>query len=104
MVTLGKATLAPGSLVDPPPARAEQRASTPGARQRSPAPAASERAPVPAIGGGGSEASTGTPAQTASRPQVDPRAVPLGQSSEGVSVPRARRSSTGKRNMSTRSE
>ena len=92
---LGKATLVSGLLVDPFPARVEQRASTSGARQRS---------PVPATGGGGSAASAGTPEQIASRPQVDPRAVPLGQSSGGVSVPRTRRSSMGKRSMSARSE
>ena len=130
-VTLGKATLALGSLVDSPPTRAEQRLPTmtaglrppasaaggrssapamgqresmPRAMQRLPAPAASDRIPVPATGGGGFAASAGTPVQTVSRPQVDPRVVPLGQSSGGINVPRAQRRSTGKRSMSARSE
>ena len=110
---LGKATLTPGSLVDPPPARAEQRSPTPTAGRKSPAsavgrrsstPAASERTLVPVTGGEGSAASAGTPPQTASRPQVNPRAVPLGPSSGGVSVPWARRSGAGKRIMSAQSE
>ena len=123
-VTLGKATFAPGSLVDPPPARAEQRSptpvagqrlpastadrrsSTPVTGQRSPPPATVRRTPAPAVstGGRGSAASAEMPVQTTSRRQADLRAVPLGQFSGGVNVPRARRSSTGKRSMSARSE
>jgi hypothetical protein len=75
---LGEARLTPGSLVNPPPARTERRSL---------APATSERTPVPTTSGGGSAVSAGTP---------------LGQSSGGVIVPRFRRSSTGKRNMSAR--
>ena len=102
-VTLGEARLTSGSLEDPPPAGAGrrsptptagrrapasaagekssapakgQRSSTPGARQRSPAPAASERTPALATGGGESVASAGTPAQTVSRRQADPRVAP----------------------------
>ncbi|XP_039803133.1 circumsporozoite protein-like [Panicum virgatum] len=108
-VMLGKATLALGSLVDPPPARAEQRSPTPAAGQRLPAstagrrsstPVTGQRSPPPATGrrtsaptvstgGRGSAASAETPVQTASKRQADPRAVPLGQSSGGVNVPRA---------------
>jgi len=50
MVTLGKATLAPGSLVDPPPARAEQRSPTPVAGQRLPASIAGRRSSTPVTG------------------------------------------------------
>ena len=112
-VMLGKATLALGSLVDPPPARAEQRSPTPVAGQRLPAsiagrrsstPVTGQRSPPPATGGGGSAVSAETPMQTASRHQADPRVAPSGQSLGGVSVPRARRSGTGKHSMSDRSE
>jgi hypothetical protein len=95
-MVLGVARLAPGSLVDPPAARAERRSPPPASGGRTPAPAAS-------MGGEGSMASADTPVQTASRHQTDPRVTPSGQSSGGVSVPRARRSSTGKRSMSARS-
>ena len=59
MVTLGKATLAPGSLGDPPPARVEQRSPTPAAGQRLPTstmgrrsstPVTGQRSPPPATG------------------------------------------------------
>ena len=48
----------------------------------------------------GTERRSPMPAQTASRLQADPRTTPSDQSSRGVSVPRARRSGTGKRSMS----
>ncbi|XP_039845126.1 skin secretory protein xP2-like [Panicum virgatum] len=123
-VTLGEARLTSGSLVDPPPAATERRSpapaagrrspplavgrrsSTPMTGQRSPPPATGRRTPAPAVltgGGGGSAASAETPAQTASRRQADPRVAPSGQSSGGVSVPRALRSGLGKRSMSARS-
>ncbi|XP_039780478.1 flocculation protein FLO11-like [Panicum virgatum] len=121
-VTLGEARLTSGSLVDPPLARTERRSptlaagrgsptpaagrrsSTPVTGQRSPPPATGRRTPTPAVstGGGGSVASAETPAQTASRRQTDPRVAPSGPSSGGVSVPRARRSGSGKRSMSAR--
>ena len=123
MVTLGEARLTPGSLVEPPPTRTERRSPTPAAGQRSPAsaagrrsstpmtgqrsppPATGRRTPAPAAstGCGGSVASAEMPARMASRRQADPRVAPSGQSSGGVSVPRAWRSGTGKRSMSARS-
>jgi len=124
MVTLGEARLTSGSLVEPPPARSEQRLPTPAAGRRSPMPVAGKRSPTPvtgqrlpppamgrrtpapavSMGIGGFAASAKTPAQMASRHQADPRVAPSGQSSGGVSVPWARRSSMGKRSMSTWSE
>ena len=106
---LGEARLTPGSLAGPPTVRTEQRPPAPVAGQRSPTPAAGRRSstpvtgqrsppavtgrrtPAPAVstGGGGSAASSETPAQMASRRQVDPRVAPSGQSSGGVSEPRA---------------
>jgi len=113
-VTLGEARLTSGSLVDPPHVGAERRSPTPAAGgrsstpvtgQRSSPPATGRRTPAPAVstGGGGSVASAETSAQTASRLQADPRTTPSVQSSRGVSVPRARRSGSGKHNMSARS-
>ncbi|XP_039827414.1 translation initiation factor IF-2-like [Panicum virgatum] len=122
-LTLREARPTPGLLVDPPLAGAERRSPTPAARGRSPTPAAGGRSstpvterrlPLPAVGegvpapamstsGDGSAASAETPAQMASRLQADPRTTPSNQSSRGVSVPRARRSGTGKRSMSARS-
>ena len=122
-VTLREVRPTPGLLVDPPLAGAERRSPTPAAGRRSPTPAAGgrsstpvteRRSPLPATGegipapamstgGDGSAASAETPAQTASRLQADPRTTPSDQSSRGVSVPRARRSGTGKRSMSARS-
>jgi len=120
---LGEARLTPGSLAGPPTATIEQRSPAPVAGRRSPTPAAGrrlstpvtgQRLPPPATcrrtpalvvstGGGGSAASAETPTQTASRHQADPRVAHSGQSSGGVSVPRARRSGSGKRSMSARS-
>ena len=119
-MTLGEARLTPGSLVNPPLVGAERRSPTPAAGRRSPTPAASGRsstpvtgqrlsppatgrrtpAPVVSTGGDGSAASAETCAQTASRLEADLRMTPSGQSSRGVSVPRARRSGSGKRSMS----
>ena len=133
-MALGERRLVPATLVVAPAARAERRSPMPAAGQRSPAPAAGRdspapaatgrRSPVPAAGqrlpspatgrqtpapatstgGGASAASAETPVQTAPRLQVDPRATPSGQSSGGVSVPRARRSGMGKRSLSSLSE
>jgi len=77
----------------------------PATERRSPLPASGEGIPVlqMPMGGDGSAASAGTPAQMASRLQVGPGMTPSDQSSRGVSVPRARRSGTGKRSMSARS-
>ena len=122
-VMLGETRLTSGSLVDPPLVGAGRRSHTPAAGRRSPTPAAGERSttpatgqrfsppatgrrtPAPAVstGGDGSAASAETSAQTTSRLQADPRSTPSGQSSRGVSVPRARRSGLGKRSMSARS-
>ncbi|XP_039789020.1 skin secretory protein xP2-like [Panicum virgatum] len=119
-VTLREARPTPGLLVDPPLAGAERRSPTPAAGRRSPTPATGgisstpateRRSPLPATGegipapamstgGDGSAASAETPAHTALRHQADPRKTPSDQSSRGVSVPRARRSGTGKRSMS----
>jgi len=121
--TLHEARPAPGSSVDPPLAGTERRSPAPAAGRRLPAPAAGgrssspateRRSPLPApcegiptpvmsTGGDGSAASAGTPAQTASRLQAGPGTTPSDQSSRGVSVPRARRSGTGKRSMSAQS-
>ena len=123
LVMLGEARLAPGSLVGLPLVGAERGSPTPAAGRRSPTPATGgrsstpatgqrlsppvigRRTPAPAVstGGGGSAASAKTPAQTASRVQADPRTTPSGQLLRGVSVPRARRSGSGKRSMSARS-
>ena len=123
-MALGEARLAPGSLVGVPATRTERRAPTPAAGQRSPvpamgsmlpapvtwqrlpSPATGRRTPAPAAstGGGGSTASVETAARKDPRLQADPRATPSGQSLGGVSVPQARRSGTGKRSMSARSE
>ena len=112
-VTLGEARLTSGSLVDPPlvgagrrsptPAACE-RSSTPVTGQRSSPPAMGRRTPAPAVstGGGGSALSVETSEQTASRLEADPRTTPSGHSSRGVSVPRARRSGSGKCSMSAR--
>ena len=122
-MVLGEARLTPGSLVGPPTARIEQRSPAPVAGRRSPTPAAGgtwstpvtgqrssppatcRRTPALAVstGGGGSAAGAETPAQTATRLQADKRTTPSGQSSRGVSVPRARWSGSGKRSMSARS-
>jgi len=122
-MTLGEVRLTPGPLVNPPLVRAERRSPTPAAGRRSPTPAAGGRSsapatgqmsslpvmgrgtPTPAVstGGGGSAANMETPAQTASRLQADTRMTPSGQSSRGVSVLRARWSSSGKRSICARS-
>jgi len=122
-VTLGEARLTPGSLVNPPLVGAERRSPTPAAGRRSPTPAAGgrsstpttgqrssppatgRRTPAPAVSTGGDEsaASTEMSAQTASRLQANPRTTPSGQYSRAASVPRARRSGSGKRSMSARS-
>ena len=114
---------APELLADPPLAGTERRSPTPVAGRRSPTPAAGgrsstpateRRSPLPATGegvpalvmstgGDRSAVSAGTPAQTASRPQAGPGTTPSDQSLRGVSLPRARRSGTGKRSMSARS-
>ena len=114
---------APGLLADTPLAWMERRSPTPVAGRRSPTPAAGGRSSTPATerrlpltatgegvpapamltDGDGSAASAGAPTQTASRPQAGPRMTPLDQSSTGVSMPRARRSGTGKRSMSAQS-
>ena len=123
-MVLGEARLAPGSLVVVPVARTKRRSPMLAAGQRSPAPAVGRRSPAPptgqrlpspapgrrtpapmaSTGGGGSTASAETAARKDPRLQADPRAMPSGQSLGGVSVPRARRSGTGKRSMSARSE
>ena len=124
-MALGERRLAPATLVVAPAARAGRRSPAPAAGRDSPAPAATgRRSPVPAAGqrlpspatgrqtpapatstgGEASAASAETPVQTAPRLQVDPRATPSGQSSGGVSVPRARRSGMGKRSLSSLSE
>jgi len=115
---------APRLLAGPPLAGTEQRSPTPAGGRRSPtpvaggrsyAPATERRSPLPStgegipvptttMGGDGSAACTGAPAQMASRPQAGAGTTPSDQSSRGVSVPRARRSGTGKRSMSARSE
>ena len=76
-----------------------------GAERESSPPAAGEETPAPRvlIYGDESAASAETPVLTASSQQADPRVAPSGQSSGGVSVPRARRSGSGKRSMSARS-
>ena len=122
-VTLREASPAPGLLVHPPLAGAERRSPMPAVGQRSPTPAVGGRSPMPvterrshlpamgegipapamSTGGDGSAASAGMPAQMASRLQADPRTTPSDQSLRLVSVPRARRSGTGKRSMSARS-
>ena len=118
-VTLREARPTPGLLVDPAERRpltpaagrrsptpvAGGRSSTPVTKRRSPLPATGQGIPAPAMstGGDGSAASAGTPAQTASRLQAGPGMTPSDQSSRGVSVPRVRRSGTGKRSMSARS-
>ena len=81
------------------------RSSTPATERRSPLPAMGKGIPAPAMstGGDGSAARVETSAQTASRHQADLRTTPSDQSLRGVSVPRARRSGTGKRSMSARS-
>ncbi|XP_039841937.1 skin secretory protein xP2-like [Panicum virgatum] len=121
--TLREARPAPGLLADLPLAGTERRSPTPAAGRRSPTPAAGGRsstpatewrsplpatgegipAPVMSTGGDGSTASARTPVQTASRLQAGPGMTPSDQSSRGVSVPRARRSGTGKCSMSARS-
>ncbi|XP_039818690.1 translation initiation factor IF-2-like [Panicum virgatum] len=105
-MVLGERGLAPATLVVAPAARAERRSSTPTAGQRSPASAAGRDSPASAAstGSGASVVSVETPVRTAPRLQVDPRATPSGQSSLGVSVPRARRSGTGKRSLSSPAE
>jgi hypothetical protein len=114
MVTVGEARLTPGSLVEPPPARTERRSPTPAVGRRSSMlvtgqrplpPAMGRRTPAPAVsmGSGESAASVETPAQTTSRHQADPRVAPSSQTSRGISMPRARRSGTGKHSMSARS-
>jgi len=122
-VTLGETRLTPGSLVNPPLVGAERRSPMPTAGRRSPMPAAGgrsstpatgqmssppatdRRTPAPAVstGGDGSAASAETSEQTALRLLADPRRTASVQSSRGVSVPRARRSDSGKRSMSARS-
>jgi len=110
----GRGSPAPAASRRSPAPAVGRRLSTPTTGQRVPSPAAGQGSPVPAAGGrtpasaaptvcGGSTASVETPAQTDSRPRADPRATPPGRSSGVVGVPRARRSGTGKRNMSTRS-
>ena len=102
--TLRKARPVPGQLADPPLAGTKRRSPTPAAGGRSSTPATERRSPLPAtgegipapvmsMGGDGSAASAGMPAQMASRIQAGP----------GVSVPRARWSGTGKRSMSAQS-
>ena len=49
-VTLGEATLAPGSLVEPPPVRTERRSPTPVVGRGSPMPAAGKRSSTPMTG------------------------------------------------------
>jgi len=85
------------SLADP---------SLEGAERESPPPAAGEETPMPRvlICHGESASGTETPVLTTLRLQADPRAAPSGQSSRDGAVPRARRSGTGKRSMSARSE
>ena len=84
------------SLADP---------SLEGAERESPPPVAGEESPEPRVLICGDESSAGakTPVLTAPRLQADPRMAPSGQSLRGGAVPRARRSSTGKRSMSARS-
>ena len=77
-----------------------RRSPTPTTGQRLPSPGTGRQTPAPAA----LTASADTPAQTALGPRADPRATPLRQSSGGVSVPRARRSGTGKHIMGARSE
>ena len=114
-MTLGERRLAPATLVVTPAARAERRSPIPAAGQRSPAPVTRQRLPAPAagrrtpastalMGGGASAVSVGTPGRMAPRVQAGPRVTPSDQSSGGASVPRARRSGTGKCSMSARSE
>ncbi|XP_039834423.1 uncharacterized protein LOC120695188 [Panicum virgatum] len=93
-VMLREARPTPGLLMDPPLAGVERRSPTPAAAGRSSTPMTERRSPLPATG-------EGTPAQTASRLQADPRMTPLDQSSRGVNVPRARRSGTVKRTFSS---
>ena len=122
-MTLGEARLTPGSLVNPSLVGAERSSPAPAAGRWSPTLAAGGRSfapvtgqqsslpamgrgtPTPAVstGGGGSVASAETSAQTASRLEADPRTTPSGQSPRGVSVPRVRRSGSGKRSLSARS-
>jgi len=93
----GKTRTAAESLADP---------SLEGAERESPPPAAGEETPMPRvlICHGESASGTETPVLTTLRLQADPRAAPSGQSSRDGAVPRARRSGTGKRSMSARSE
>jgi len=93
----GETRTATESLADP---------SLEGAERESPPPAAGEETPAHRVLICGNESAAGaeTPVLTAPRLQADPRAAPSGQSSRGGAVPRARRSDTGKRSMSARSE
>ncbi|XP_039797487.1 serine/arginine repetitive matrix protein 1-like [Panicum virgatum] len=124
LMALGEARRWQGERRSPTPTMG-QRSPVPAAGRRSPTPATGQRLPVPAVGRRLPTPATGqrlpspatgrqTPAPAASsgggggggvpRLQSNPRATPSGQSSGGVSVPRSRRSGTGKRSMGCLSE